>query len=487
MKSIAHQIALTALIVLTISVAAASAGVYFGVRAMMHHQLDQTLESHALALASLTNIDEDIIEFEYSADRNSLFEGDESEAHFQLWVDTSTGTSLTWSARSQLDPIITHPETQPPDSALYWDMPLPDGRPGRAVSLRFELEHENLDDEDHDTDPHQLEPIDSAAGLVVVVVTKEPMLQTTAAVRWWLLAMGAMLAFIIPLVILLSVRHGLRPLHQMNREIRSIDAHSLDARLDIAHMPTELVDSAHRINDLLARLAEAFAKEKRFTAAAAHELRTPLAEIRTIAEVALRENQTGSAAPALKEVVDASAEVESLLVQLLSIARGQSPRTQHSTTEFNIVDTINAAAANHRSALEENQIRLKINAPDLLTIKSNHEVVTCIINNLISNIARYATPNTDATITCCRAHDAIEIRFSNTTESPDESLVQRIFEPFWQADPSRSAGSFGMGLAVAQTLAQSLPSTLSAHIDAATKQLILVLQIPNPEIQVPSG
>src|ERR1700683_4484395 len=120
---------------------------------------------------------------------------------------------------------------------------------------------------------------------------------------------------------MLAVRRGLRPLRQLGTEADGIDAGSLDHRFSREELPRELVPIAQQFNSLLERIDEAFVRERRFTSDAAHELRTPIAELRRLAEVALKWPDRSEAERNYRDVWEVAEHMESLVATLLAIAR----------------------------------------------------------------------------------------------------------------------------------------------------------------------
>jgi two-component system sensor histidine kinase QseC len=112
----------------------------------------------------------------------------------------------------------------------------------------------------------------------------------------------------------------LRPLSSLAKRAETIHASSLQLRFPTDNIPVELLPIAQRLNDLLARLEASFAREQRFSADVAHELRTPIAELRTLAEVALKWPDDVNQA-ALKEALNIALQMESVATGLMALAR----------------------------------------------------------------------------------------------------------------------------------------------------------------------
>jgi two-component system sensor histidine kinase QseC len=135
----------------------------------------------------------------------------------------------------------------------------------------------------------------------------------------------SMLGLTIAFVLRISSR-GLAPLEAVAQRASHIDEHTLDQRFP-NDIPIELRSICERLNDLLSRLQSAFARERRFSADVAHELRTPIAELRAIAEVALKwPTPDPEVVGAFQDVVAAAGQMQGIVDGLLAIARCEGGR-----------------------------------------------------------------------------------------------------------------------------------------------------------------
>ena len=199
-----------------------------------------------------------------------------------------------------------------PGAFVSRNVRLPDGRPGRAAGLRFTP---LADDESK-------QPA-STPDTVLVVARGTAVLDAEIAELRWLLAAGTggtiFLALLVGAVV---VRQGLRPLDALAARIAAIGPGDPAARVSMDRMPRELAPVVERLNDLLQRLAEAFQRERTFTADAAHELRTPLAGLRSTLEVALsRPRDSAEYRQAIVECLDIVRRTDALVASLLTLAR----------------------------------------------------------------------------------------------------------------------------------------------------------------------
>ena len=255
-----------------------AAVIHFATRALLLREFDATLRAKAMALAAATDVKTNGVEFDLADELLREFSRPRSAEYFQLADSSgrtlarspSLGTNdLTWSFGTTGSP-------------RFWNLRLPDGHKGRAIGFQFTPEDNGTNEQ-----PLSVAAPNSTVTLVVASSLRE-VTRTLGALTNALLLATAIVVVGMLVVVRLIVRRGLAPLASVADRTVHIDASSLGQRFDTESLPTELLPIGHRLNDLLTRLECSFDQERRFTADAAHELRTPIAELRSLAEVALK-------------------------------------------------------------------------------------------------------------------------------------------------------------------------------------------------------
>ncbi len=151
---------------------------------------------------------------------------------------------------------------------------------------------------------------------------KEPLAGLLATMRVTLLLSFILLMALLAGLARISINIGLKPLRQMAREVGSIGASNLDLRLTPTSQSQELNPITDRLNDLLERLEDAFDREKRFSGNVAHELRTPIAELRTLAEVGKEwPSERDMVEGFFSDLIELADDMERTVVNLLMLAR----------------------------------------------------------------------------------------------------------------------------------------------------------------------
>ncbi len=302
---------------------------------------------------------------------------------------------------------------------------------------------------------------------LLVAVSRGPLDRTLAIVGWNVAGVGIALALATVLLVRWAVGRGLSPLTDLSRRVQSVGADSLAARFESAGLPSEVRPIAEQLSALLARLEDAFERERRFTSAASHELRTPVAELRMLLEVARSRPRTGdewheTSGRAL-DVVD---RAQFLCETLLRYSRASASSGQ---PEADCRADVGALVAEHAAralALHGSDGRiLRIQCEPGLAARIDPAALGVILANLLDNALTHGAATADKPVTLhARAengHAVIEI--ANVAPDLTDQDLSQMFEPFWRKDGSRhDRRGFGLGLAVAQAIAQAAGGSISA-------------------------
>ena len=279
-----------------------------------------------------------------------------------------------------------------------------------------------------------------------------------------------------------GVRRGLQPVKQLGEAVAHVDAASLSTRFATEPLPDELRPIAERLNDLLARLELSFSRERRFTATAAHELRTPLAELRTLAEVNLATPASESEhVESWKDALASTRRMESLALHLLELTRAEDSQRVVHKVRVAVADAVAAAWKPHAEQARPRGISLSATiAPDV-AVSSDPVLLGVVLGNLFGNAAVHGRAGSPFSVTAERKNDVVEIHFRNRADALEEKDVAHLFERFWTKDESRSdAEHHGLGLSVAHDFTRLLGGTLAARLHHVGEgvELEFVLSLP---------
>jgi two-component system sensor histidine kinase QseC len=224
--------------------------------------------------------------------------------------------------------------------------------------------------------------------------------------------------------------------------------------VDLKRVPAEIAGLVDELNKLLFRLKQALEREQRFASDAAHELRTPLAAIRTQAQVALRNSDSPEISSALEKVIKGVERSTHVVQQLLTLSRivpGATMITNQATVDFvKIAREIIAELA--LSAVEKN-IELSLeNNQEHINIVSNGITLGILLRNLVDNAIRYTPENGHIEIGINDNKKDIMLSVIDDGPGIPPKLRARVFERFFRVLGTKAAGS-GLGLAIVQQIA----------------------------------
>jgi heavy metal sensor kinase len=311
-------------------------------------------------------------------------------------------------------------------------------------------------------------PVRRNGRLVEVVQVGMPLKPTERTLQRWIEG----LLVLIPLGVGLAAAGGrvmaraaLRPVDEMARSARRIDAEALARRITVRGTGDELDRLAETLNGMLARLENTFGSMRRFSADAAHELRTPLTALKGTLEVALRAERTGAeyrAAldSALEEVERLVRLAEDLLLLSRSSAGPESPRARVELEGL----VLDAADVGARLA-KDRGVSVRVGAVAPLTVLGDAGALRRALLNLVENGVKYTPASGRVEISVAEAGGVAVIAVEDTGPGIDPRDVERIFEPFVRLDAARDreSGGSGLGLAIARSIVVAHRGTLAVE------------------------
>ncbi|WP_193211201.1 ATP-binding protein [Luteolibacter marinus] len=421
-------------------------GVFLALRDVLNRQFDATLTAKARALVTASEIDGGDFEIDLTVKDFEGF-GKGGEDYFEIRRLGGELFDSSPSLRKGKDaPGAIHDITEPTD-----DEPklrggsLGDGTPVRLYVQRF-----------YPKDDKQKEFED----LYLIVASPTRGLQQQLGRFATILAVAGVLTLLLMVpIIRAGLGHGLRPLNKLTKEIRGIPPDGLRQRLATDPLPSELVPVAERLNQWIARLEESFERERRFSSDAAHELRTPLAEMRAMAELGSMwpEEATTERCAAIVTVAD---ELTSLLDKLVLLARADAGVQPFHLEVVELQESLESAVMRVRDQADEREIHIDLAVTDG-AFRTDPVLWNAIVQNLLGNAVAHAPAGTVVTV------DATPRRLVVRNLAPElsEDDLPQLFERFWRKDPSRSGyGHSGLGMSIVRACANLLGGRCRASL-----------------------
>jgi two-component system, OmpR family, heavy metal sensor histidine kinase CusS len=254
------------------------------------------------------------------------------------------------------------------------------------------------------------------------------------------------------LIAISVTRSGLQPLNAMTHSLKRVGPNRLHERVPPAEWPRELQPVAIAFDDMLDRLEDSFTRLSQFSADLAHELRTPLANIRGEAEVALtRRRSPNEYETVLESSVSECERLSGIIDNLLFLARAEAAESRVHCALFDGRAAIDRIAAYNEAIAEERHLEIicsgesKVYADPVLFARA--------VSNLVDNAVRFTPDGGRIFIDLAGNQDESEISVEDTGCGIAAEHISRIFDRFYRADPSRSSEGTGLGLALVKSIA----------------------------------
>jgi signal transduction histidine kinase len=412
---------------------------------------DAVLEASAKTIAGSVEQTDATVKAEIDERDMPEFRRADRPNYYQLWTSDRTVLARSTSLKgADLDPAEVSA------TPSFRRVLLPDGRLGRAVGMLFEPK---IDDESKTIPQPQ----------TVMLVVARDTAELDGHIRFVRLLIGFATGGTVILGLILGaviVRQGLRPLDALAVRIAAIRQDDLSTRLPFGSIPAEVVPVVDKLNDLLCRLEDAFSRERAFTADAAHELRTPLAGMRSTLEVALARPRSGSDyRDAISDSLQIICRMQAMIENLLALARIERGQTAFHLQAIDLQELITAAwcpltdRVRARGITEERQI------PAGLSVTADRDTVMMVLTNLLENAAEYTNDKGRITIEAMLGGGRVSLKIENSGCRLSEAEAHQVFDRFWRGDSSRSATGLhcGLGLALVQRAVLSLSGTVTAE------------------------
>lgn len=274
--------------------------------------------------------------------------------------------------------------------------------------------------------------------------------------NWLWLALG-MAVVVCPLVGHRIAKRGIRPVQDISRTAELTGSQNLKARIDPAGYPVELAALAQTFNAMLNRLDDAFGRLSRFSADIAHELRTPVNNIRGEAEVTLsRGRSLEEYKDALGSCLEESGRLSGLIESLLFLARAESPGTHLVRQPVDLRNELHALRDYYEAIAADSGITLTVAADPEMVADLDRLLIQRAIANLVENAISHTSPGGTVSLDARVDQGWFRIRVRDTGDGIAPEHLPHVFDRFYRADSARSSrgGHMGLGLAIVRAVVE---------------------------------
>jgi len=284
--------------------------------------------------------------------------------------------------------------------------------------------------------------------IAIDVSQKEALL---ARYRFWFWAILIATFVIFPLVGYQIARQGIRPVEEMATTARHISSTNLRERILAEGYPFELASLASTFNQMLDRLEESFERISRFSADIAHDLRTPVNNIRGEAEVALVRARTSSEyRDVIESCLEEAVRLSDLIGDLLFLARAENPLPHLRRERVDVGELLGGVKEYYEASAADGEVSLTTAvAGEPVFAELDRTLLQRAVGNLVSNALAHTPPGGAVVLGTNADFSTIRIEVSDTGVGIPAEALPKVFDRFFRVDSSRSKGSGGTGLGLA--------------------------------------
>ncbi|CAB3694503.1 Adaptive-response sensory-kinase SasA [Paraburkholderia sediminicola] len=294
---------------------------------------------------------------------------------------------------------------------------------------------------------------------------------------------GVMLAMLLSYLL---IRTALRPLRDIAASAGLVTVNRLNTRITVARVPSELEALVSSLNAMLERVEHGFQRLSRFTADLAHDMRTPISNMRGAAEVALaRPRSTDEYESLLASNLEECDRLSRMIENVLFLARAEHPQFVKHMRAFDAAQELTRIAEYFEGIADDANVKVQVTGAATLT--ADLELFRRAVSNLLANAIRYTPGGGEIGLDVQASADAVRVTVSNQGQPIAAEHLERIFDRFYRVDPSRSAlpssgmsqgstGSTGLGLAIVRTIMELHGGTVHAESDVQSTRFVLTFR-----------
>ncbi len=293
------------------------------------------------------------------------------------------------------------------------------------------------------------------------------------------------LKLVIPLALVFTVLGAwmlsaltMRPVNRLREAMKGVTQTGLDQRVETRGEDREFKELIEAFNTMLARLEASFQQASRFSADAAHELKTPLTILQGRLERAINQTDTHATEADLTELLEEVGRLSAITRKLLLLSQADAGRLALQVASIDLTATLDELAADAQMLLRDQALHCAVERQ--LSLRGDAVLLRQLFNNLISNAARYCRPGGWIRLSAHGIPTGIEVIFSNATAVIQLDDRARFFDRFYRGDSShnRHIEGNGLGLSLAREIARSHGGDLTLE-SGALDEVKLRLTLPH--------
>ena len=434
-------------------------------------QFDTALESKARALVILTKYDGIEVEMDFADEFMPEFESPDKPEYFVLFLANANLLEKSHSFDGHAEPEFKNQDNE----VRIADLTLPDGRRGRQISIKFvpQIEDKAL----RKKIPEEQRP----RAILSISLERESLDTIIRNVHLLIIGISLVVLVAVMMSTTRAINAGLKPLIQIKDDISRISPHSIDRRIDNQGQPDELKPIATQFNLVLSEIEKAFTRERQFSSDVAHELRTPVSELRSLAEVGLRWPDERDIDSYFSDIHESSRNLDLLIENLLHLCRSEEGHIELEISQVKLGELLAKICRSLNHEITEKNLTIDLPVVNLTVVLVDAQWIELILQNLIFNAISHSPD--DATISMQVKSDLeySRLEICNPMLDPlSREDLEMIFDRFWRKDVARESGSHaGIGLSLVKSYAGLMNLDVSTTITDKGEFCISLSKIKN--------
>lgn len=426
------------------------------------NEFDRAMVNKANLLVTLVSEDPDEIDFDFAGEFMPEFEGKNDPEYFQIWHDNKvferSDTLELFEVKDlpKLNVNINH--------SIITNIVLPDGRSGKMYFTKFYPQLDSDLQQEFGITREEFHKMQKPMELSYALSN-----EGVEQILWFvdiIFIITSLLAVIaVRMIVSNVVIRGLKPLDQLNEDLKQISLNSEISAIPTEKLPDDLMAIAEGINHFIKENKALYSREKRITSDIAHELKTPIAELLNLSEVAIKfphEKQISDNFN--QDVLKISERLRNIINGILLLQKSSST-AQLDKQEINLKALITLITSRENKLNRE--VLLSCDDKPLMT-HTNEFALETILSNLLNNAFYYSPDSSPIFISISvDGHNKHVIKVSNTSlHQYNEDDLALFFEPLWQKDSSRTSSQrYGLGLAIVKSYSEKIGATLDVRLE----------------------
>lgn len=453
-KSIKRNIVFTALILVGVILTITATAANWLIVGWLEDGFDDNLLTKAQVLLTLVEEDEEGIEFEFADEFMPEFERNENPEYFQFRYANGRVFESSNSLNGE-DMPFSDISSQAP---LYSDIRLADGQKGRLLQLGFIPQ---LDEELRS----EIRTTSDESMILLLARERESLNFLISLVNFALMFSIPVVLLFIYIAIRIAADRGLRPLEELKTQLEKLDVNGNVEAIKINTSVLDMENVVLVINQALEKISDNFKREQRFTSDAAHELRTPIAELMNMAEVAIRWPKKVDQEEFYNDVLKSSEKMHLIVNSLFELARCKKAPVNLELSRITVAERFAENWKKYLQQADEKEVRFELIGDAQLQVLTSPIEFDLIISNLLSNAVEYSVENSIISVCLFEKDDGVSFTISNMTDKLAVQDLPHLFESLWRKEDSRnSERHIGMGLTIVKAYIALLQLTINVSL-----------------------